>query len=135
MNGENDFLDLLVDQLDKLRGDAGYLNRTSLVRRYALYLRDEGHCVDFAAMRDMLAFVDRGYSMKPDQISRALASLYSATENPLERMQNGWIVSIEGVRYESARSAGDALGISVQTVTRRIRSAAPEWSAWRRVET
>lgn len=114
--------------------DAGYRNRNWLIRKYALHLQAEGRSPTFAAIRAMLRFVNRGYSLKADQISRALAPLYRSKTKPIAMAQNGWLVEIEGRAYPSARVASEAVGVSVQTVLRRIASDREEWSRWTRLE-
>lgn len=130
-----DFPDWVIDQRGRRYRDGseiGYLNRTKLIRRYARHLQNQGDQPTFAAIRAMLIFVDRGYSTKPDQISRALSSLYRSKVEPLPKAQNGWQVAIDGKDYASARGAAEELGISVQTVLRRIASNVPKWSNWQR---
>lgn len=130
---ETDFPDWIIEQRGRRHRDGselGYLNRNRLVRRYARHLQSNGQPPTFAAIRSMLAFVDRDYSMKADQISRSLGPLYRSTDSPLAKAQNGWLVSIEGRSYRSARSAAEELGVSVQTVLRRIASDRPEWALW-----
>lgn len=114
--------------------DAGYLNRSKLIRRYALHLQSKGRAPTFDAIRSMLQFVDRGYSLKADQISRALSPLYRSKTSRIPKAQNGWAVEIEGRTYSSARAASEAVGVSVQTVLRRIASDRAEWSRWNRLE-
>lgn len=130
---EPEFPDWVIKQRGRQHRDGselGYLNRNRLIRRYARHMQSEGQLPTFAAIRSMLAFVDRGYSMKADQISRALSPLYRSKDAPLPKAPNGWPVSIEGRSYRSARSAAEEVGVSVQTVLRRIASKRPEWAQW-----
>lgn len=129
------FPDWLIEQKGRRYRDGAkgkYLGRDTLVRRYARHLQSLGEPVTHAAIRSMLAYVDRGYSMKADQISRALSALYHSEDRPLPKAQNGWPVTIEGRQYASARAAAEGQGISVQTVLRRVASAESRWSEWLR---
>ena len=132
---EPDYPDWILEQRGRRHRDGdelGYLNRNKLIRRYARHLQTQGGRPTFAAIRSMLAFVDRGYSLRADQISRALAPLYRSKDAPLPKAPNGWPVSIEGKDYRSARSAAEAVGLSVQTVLRRVASDSPKWARWER---
>lgn len=80
----------------------------------------------------MLRFVDRGYSLAPDQISRALAPLYE--NDRIGRYANGCQVFVDGCAYRSIRAAAAAKGVSPQTVLNRITSSAEAWKGWKRVE-
>lgn len=83
-------------------------------------------------IRDMLRFVDRGYSLSADQISRALAPLYK--QGTIAKHANGSPVIIEGRRYRSIRAASEAEGVSPQTVINRIASDAGAWVGWHRAD-
>jgi len=135
-DAEEEYPDWIVEQRGRrYRGgeNARFRNKARLIRQYALHLQAEGRTPTFEAIRSMLRFLDRGYSLKADQISRALAPLYRSKSYPVHKAQNGWLVQIEGKAYPSARTASEAMGVSVQTVLRRIASARPEWSKWRRL--
>lgn len=121
----------LVAQRGKPYRSPGYLNRNSLIRRYALHVRESGRDIGFEEVRQMLQFVDRGYSLEASQISRALAPLYRSGK--LAKAPNGAPVSIDGTTYPSNRAAAGALGISPQTVINRIRSDRAIWKGWQRL--
>lgn len=125
----------LPTKLQSQRGltssDADYLNRTSLVRRYAKHLIDQGERVTLDKVRELLVWVDRGYSLKADQIAFALRGYYERGE--VDRYSsNGQPVLIDGTRFSTVRKAGQSLGISPQTVLNRIKSDRPEWAGWQR---
>lgn len=130
IGNDDEWPDWLVQQRGKRRRQPGYFSRRELTRRWVKHLRSQGLAVDHAAMRRMLAFVDRGYSLKPDQISRALAGFYKS--GTVAKMPNGKPVIIDGTSYPSARSAAEALGISPQTVLNRLASTDPQWVGWKR---
>jgi hypothetical protein len=114
---------------DKIVAGSGpWQNRNRLVRRYARELAAGGRPVTLDVIRDMLRFVDRGYSLSADQISRALAPLYK--QGTIAKHANGSTVIIEGRRYRSIRAAAEAEGVSPQTVINRIASDAVAWVGW-----
>ena len=114
-------------------GAGTWLDRDTLVRKFASHLVASGSPVTIAAIRDMLRFVDRGYSLRTDQISRALAPLYASQK--VARYPNGAPVLVDGDEYPSIRAAAEAKRISPQTVINRIASDSPQWTGWQRVET
>lgn len=126
-----DYPPWLVAQRGKPYRSPGYLNRNSLIRRYALHVRGLGRDVAFEEIRQMLRFVDRGYSPEASQISRALAPLYRSGK--VAKAPKGAAVSIDGAPYASSRAAAEAFGISPQTVLNRIRSDQARWRGWRRL--
>ena len=134
LDPSSEFTKELIKQREwKYRGratEAGFKGRDSLTKRYANHLVKEGKPVTFEAIRAMLQFLNRGYSLGPQQISAALASQYHREKNPLPKMPNGKPVCIEGAEYPSARSAAEALGISPQTVLNRIASTKPTLTGW-----
>ena len=128
--GDQNWPEWLVQQRDKRRRQPGYFSRRALTRRWVKELKANGREVTHDAIREMLAFLDRGYSLKPDQISRSLAGFYKS--GAVSRMPNGHLVKIEGQCYPSARAAAEAHSVSPQTVLNRTASTDPKWSAWKR---
>ena len=129
-----DYPDDLIQQRGKRYRAANqtgpYFKRSTLIVKFARHLKAQGKPVTHNAIKAMLTFMDRGYSLNADQISRALAGLYS--NGTIPRMPNGRPVVIEGKNFTSARSAAEALGLSPQTVLNRIASARPQWAGWTR---
>lgn len=137
--GLSDFLEKLARQrgvryLSERYDQFGGLwqNRRKLIREYAGHLNASGHDVTFVAIREMLRSVDRGYSLKPDQISSALAVLYKSGE--VRRQPKGRPVKIAGTKYPSARRAAEEFGVSPQTVLNRIKSDRETWKDWRHAD-
>lgn len=115
----------------KALGTAGWQNRDNLIRKYAMYLQSLGRPVTLDALREMLQFVDRGYSLGADQISRALARLYARGELP--RYPNGATVRVGDREYRSIRQAAREFKISPQTVINRSNSSKDEWGSWQMI--
>lgn len=105
-----------------------YFRRSTLIINFAEHLKEQGRPITLEAIRAMLQFVERGYSLHTDQISRALAGMYK--NNTIPKMPNGRPVTIDGEQYPSARSAAEAYGISPQTVLNRIGNDRPKWAGW-----
>ncbi|KQM12985.1 hypothetical protein ASE49_13370 [Novosphingobium sp. Leaf2] len=80
----------------------------------------------------MLRYVDRGYSLKADQISRALRNRYA--DETVPRYTNSTTVVIEGQQHRSIRAAAEVHDVSPQTVINRIKSKDAKWKGWRRAE-
>lgn len=111
-------------------GKGPWLNRNKLIRRYADDLIAANQPVSLEAIRAMLRFVDRGYSLNADQIGRALRSRYADGRVP--KFTNATGVVIDGRRYRSIRAAATGESVSPQTVINRIESKRHEWRGWRR---
>lgn len=111
------------------RGHGAWTGRDTLVRRYADALSKAGLPATFDAIREMLSATGRGYSLAPDQISRALASRYARKAIP--KQPNGRPVVVEGERFRSALAAAERHGVARQTVLNRINSPRPQWAGWR----
>lgn len=128
----DDYPDWLLEQRGKRYRAANqrgvYFKRSTLIVKYARHLKAQAKPVTHDAIRAMLRFVERDYSMHADQISAALAGLYA--NGTIPKMPNGRPIVIDGQNFPSARSAAEALGISPQTVLNRIASARPKWDGW-----
>jgi hypothetical protein len=121
--------DWLVKQRGKAYRAPGYMSRRLLIREWVSHLKATDCNVTHSAIRNMLLFVDRGYSLKPDQISFALKGHYRSGAVP--KMPNGRPVMVDGEAFLSARAAAARLRVSPQTVLNRIASSDERWSGWR----
>jgi len=106
------------------------MGRLRMIRRYADELSAAGRPVTTEVIRKMLTYLDRGYSLKADQIGFALRQRYA--NGAVAKYTNSTAVVIEGKRHRSIRAAAEAEGVSPQTVINRIRSNDPKWRRWRR---
>src|SRR3990167_1373686 len=111
-------------------GSGPWMNRTRITRRYADALVAAGQPVTIDVVREMLRYLDRGYSLKPDQIGFALRSRYA--DDTITKYTNATAVVIDGERHRGIRAAAEALGVSPQTIINRIESADLKWERWRR---
>lgn len=107
-----------------------WIKRREIVRRYVEHLQQTDRAVTAAAVRQVLAYVDRGYSLSSAQISKSLAPY--RRRGLAQPYQNGSAVVIAGQFYRSARVAAEALGVSPQTVLNRVASGRDEWRDWRK---
>lgn len=123
----------IVEQRELNRGDPRYRGRRYIIRKYALDCASQGIPASFDEYRSVLRFLDRGYSLKDDQISAELGVHYRSGK--VQRQPRGRSVLIDGVEYRSARAASEAIEVSHQTVRRRVASNEPKWSEWRDVAT
>lgn len=110
-------------------GAGGWFDRDTLVGKYADHLLALGEPVTLTTIRSMLRFVDRGYSLKADQIGRALRSRYA--DGRIPKFTNASTVVIDGRRYGGIRVAATREGVSPQTVINRVKSDKREWKGWR----
>lgn len=106
------------------------MGRLRIIRRYADELSAAGRPVTIEVIREMLTYLDRGYSLKADQIGFALRQRY--VNGAVAKYTNSTAVVIEGRRHRSIRAAAQAEGISPQTVINRIRSNDAKWKRWQR---
>jgi hypothetical protein len=128
-DANNDLPSWIIEQRGLLRGDPRYKSRRFILRTYAIDRAAMDIAVSFEEYRAVLRFLDRGYSLKDDQISAVLGSLYRSGKLP--RQPRGRPIVIDGVEYRSARAASEMIGVSHQTVMRRVKRDTPEWSDWR----
>lgn len=120
--------DWLLSQKGLARGDKGRLSRLRLIREYAKHLLQQDREVTLDVIREMLTFVDRGYSLKADQIGFALAPYYR--NGQVQRHTNSSAVMVDGLLYRGLRAAAKAKGVWPQTVSNRIKSEDAQWSEW-----
>lgn len=111
-------------------GFGPWMNRTRIIRRYADEFSTAGQLVTIKMIREMLIYLDRGYSLKADQIGFALRGRYSS--HTIAKYTNATTVVIDRQRHRSIRAAAETLGVSPQTVINRINSQDRKWKGWRR---
>ena len=121
----------LKKQRGLTRSSPGFMNRDVMTQFYAKHASKSGEPATVDDIRALLVWVDRGYSLKIDQISRALA--YSYRSGRVDKYtSNGQPGLIDGTKFSTVRKAGQSLGVSPQTVLNRIKSDRPEWAGWQR---
>jgi hypothetical protein len=106
----------------------GAWSRRELTRRWVKHLLDHDRPVTHDAIREMLRFVDRGYSLEPDQISRSLHGFFESGR--VTKMPNGRPLIVDGIHYPSALQASEAHGVTRQTVLNRAASEDQRWRDW-----
>lgn len=109
------------------------MNRVKEAQACADAMIARGERVTIGAIRDHLQGLDRGYSLKADQISFALQHHRNAGK--VERWTNGRRVQVNGKVYRSIRQAAEnERNVSVNTVYKRISSKHPKFRGWKFID-
>ena len=101
-----------------------------IVKAYIEFMEEHRREVTTEGLMEVLESMDRGYRLSRTRISHILSPYRRSGR--VKSYQNGFGLIIDDKRYESARAAARALGVSPQTVLNRISSKHTDWKSWRR---